>query len=189
MFLSVKKVSEDQLLNEVKALLGKSVVKHSKVVESSIGEGKDSVFMLYVWIYTYLATQAMVHHLGLSARTMVLEGKLEVMLIDEASSSGQDRDSITKLKSNHERVYKAIADRFNKAVAKEEAYYDPLYMKVVSKVAVSILAENYTNKSLEDYANEIGAVNFKKIIVIIAQSYEFNSEINKLLSKRKLTTS
>jgi hypothetical protein len=189
MFSSTKKVSEQQLLNEIKTLLGKSVLKHSKVAESSIGEGKDSVFMLYVWIYTYLATQSMVHHLGLSTSTIVLQGKLEDMLIDEASSSGQDSESTTKLKANHKKVYKAIADRFNKAVAKEEAYYDPLYMKVVSKIAVSVLAENYTDKSLEDYANEIGTTNFKKLLVIIAQSHEFNNDISKLLSKRTLATS
>ncbi len=189
MFSSTKKVNEEQLLNEIKSLLEKSVLKHSKVAESSIGEGKDSVFMLYVWMYTYLTTQAMNRHLGLSTSTMVLQGRLEDMLIYEASGGGQDSESTTKLKANHKKVYKAVSERFNKAVAKEEAYYDPLYMKVISKVAVSVLAENYTDKSLEDYANEIGTTNFKKLLVVIAQSHEFNNDISKLLSKRTLTTS
>lgn len=188
MFSSTKRISEQQLIDEVKHLLGKRVVKHSRATEAVISDGR-SLFLTYTWIYTFIASKEITISLGPSASSIVISGNFENSLIEDASRSGASTKEIEALRAKHEEVYGSIASRFNKAIQDEDAHYDPLYMREVSKVAMGIIAEQCTGKTLEALTRENGFDGFSKYLIISKHCNEFYRDVKKLLAKRKLITS
>lgn len=185
MFSSTKKVSDEQLIDDLVKLLGKYVPSHSQKAEEVLGGSAESLFLFYTWLYTYLSTQAMAHNLGVSTRTLALEGKLEDYLIEYASSSAPKNDEKDKLIVAHKKEYEGIAQNLGDAFMKEA--YTAAYIEPVAKAAVVELTRLYTTKPLQEFADEIGGAEFKRFLIVVNQCYEFNAAANKLLSKRVLS--
>ena len=186
MFSRTKKIDEQQLISEVKEFIGKRAIRDSKAAQLTMNDSTP-LFMTYVWIYTYIAGDALGDRFGrIKSSTILLLGNLEDSLIDAASQSGTTDEEIESLQETHRKVYENISQKFRETVAEEEAYHEPLYARTVSRVAMDIVTRECTNKSFDDLGKEHGFDGISKFLIVSRHCIIFRRDLGKLLSKRIL---
>lgn len=180
MFSSSKKVNEQQLVNEVKGLLGKHVMKHSRQAEA-LSNSNSSLFMMYVYIYIYIAQQEIWDKCGLLKGLSAGNLLINSLIRDVAKGANpQDADATEK---QQRKIYEKVSDRLHKANAsKGNNDFD---IDTVAHEAMMLVAEKITGKNFSQLQSE-GFDGLGKFLVVTKHCIDFDREVSKLLSKRVL---
>ncbi len=181
MFSSTKRVNEHQLIAEVKQLLGKYVTKHSKQTES-ISDSTASLFMPYVYIYTYIAQREIWDNCGMLKGLSAGNLLIDTLIADVAKGASNDDDSKTVEKQQRD-IYEKISSRLHKANASDGD--NEFSITLVANEAMTVVAEKASGKRSSDLGAE-GFNDMSRFLIVTKQCSDFDTDISKLLSKREL---
>jgi hypothetical protein len=181
MFSSTKRVNEQQLISEVKQLLGKHVTKDSQRAESITGAA-NSLFMLYVYFYIYIAQRQIWDNCGLLKGLSAGNLLIASLIADVAKGASNDADSKIVEKQQRD-IYETISNRLHKANATDGD--DEFSINLVATEAMSVVAEKVTGKKISEL-QQGGFDAISKFLIVTKQCSDFDKDVAKLLSKREL---